>query len=408
MTRAELLEILANGENSGVEFKRDDVSNEKFAREVVALTNSYGGIIVLGADDEGNPVGIARDRLEEWVMTACRDKIRPEIIPYFEVLRDVQPGKHVAVVRVERGWSVHHLWHNQHRTWLIRVGSESREASQEELARLMAQRQSFRVDTAPVNGTTWADLDLRRLKDYFRRVRGQPTPEDEDHAGWRTLLSNTEFLADQAPESACTLAGLVLFGRAPASRLPQSGIDATAYPGELKDYSTIERARLRGPLVGLFAGIGARGELVETGLVEQVLAFVHRTAQNHAVLRDGARREDISVYPEGALREVIVNAIAHRDYLLSGATVEVSLYSDRLEVISPGRLPNGITPARMRAGCRYARNPLIRDVLQDYGYMEAQGMGVPRKIVAEMLAHNGTNPDLEVRDEEFLVRLKQG
>ena len=99
-----------------------------------------------------------------------------------------------------------------------------------------------------------------------------------------------------------------------------------------------------------------------------------------------------------------MNAVVHRDYLLSSTTIEVSIYADRLETISPGRLPNGITPARMRTGCRAARNQLLKDVMRDYNYLEHTGMGVPRKIIKGMLEHNGTEPDLLEEEERFLVR----
>lgn len=103
--------------------------------------------------------------------------------------------------------------------------------------------------------------------------------------------------------------------------------------------------------------------------------------------------------------ETIVNALVHRDYLLSGTTVELSIYEDRLEVVSPGRLPNGITPQRMVTGCRSALNQLLRDVMRDYGYLEHMGMGVPRKIVKGMQKHNGSTPELIEDEELFTVRL---
>ncbi|MFO7905230.1 MAG: putative DNA binding domain-containing protein, partial [Pirellulaceae bacterium] len=136
MTRTELLEIIKNGENSGVEFKRDTIENRALAKELVAFANVAGGRVLLGVEDDGTIVGITRGNLEEWVMTACRDIIRPEMIPYYEVVKDVEPGKDVAVVQVERGWTVQHVWHNQHRTYYVRVGTLSREASPEELERL--------------------------------------------------------------------------------------------------------------------------------------------------------------------------------------------------------------------------------------------------------------------------------
>lgn len=405
-TRADVLEMIAHGESSGLELKRDVIDNRKLAKELVALANFEGGVVLLGVDDDGQVAGTTRDDLEEWVMTTCRDKIKPEIIPYFQWVRDVQPGCDVAVVRVERGYTVHHLWHNQHRTYLIRVGSQSREASQEELARLMQQRQHFRADLAPISGSTLAGLDLKRLEDYFCRVRGQPAPARDDEASWRTLLDNTELLASAAPDAPCTLAAMLLFGKRPERFLPQSGVDAFAFPGTEKDYGSIARERLRGPLVGLFSA--EDGTLLQTGLVEKTVHFVIRNAGGTAELVDGARRHEHATYHPEVVREAVVNALTHRDYLYAGTPVEVSLYADRLEIVSPGRLPNGITPARMRAGCRAARNPMVRDVMQDYGYLEASGMGVPRKIVKLTREHNNTEPELIAEEHQFTLRIHRG
>ena len=102
MTKTELLEMIKNGENSGLEFKRDTIDNRALAKELVALSNLQGGRVLLGVEDDGGVIGVTRDRLEGWVMTACRDKIRPELITYFEMIRDVEPCKDVAVVIVDR------------------------------------------------------------------------------------------------------------------------------------------------------------------------------------------------------------------------------------------------------------------------------------------------------------------
>jgi ATP-dependent DNA helicase RecG len=450
MNKTELREIINNGENSGVEFKRDIEDNRALAKELVAFANLQGGRVLLGVEKDRTVFGLTRfdpgtgtgdtprtyDRLEEWIMQACRDKIRPEIIPYFEVIRDVEPGLDVAAVEIERGWSAHHLWHDQHRTYYIRVGSLSREASPEELERLFQQRGAFRLEIRPVSGSSIDDLDPRRLSEYFARVRSQSIPSDEPPAEWReraeaesrredesrwreifdlrlrewreeqrrvweSLLVNTEIL-DSGERHPATVAGLLLFGKNPKRYLPQSGIDAAAYDGLEKDYAARERTSLRGPMVALRA---ADATTVETGLVEQAVEFVRRNTTVNAKLVDGARREERWDYPEEAVREAVVNALVHRDYLLSGTDIELSVYSDRLEIISPGRLPNGITTERMRIGCRAARNQLLKDTMRDYGYLEHMGMGVPRKIVKSMRERNGTEPDLTEDGERFLVRL---
>lgn len=401
MTKTELLELIKNLESSGVEFKRDTIDNRALAKELVAFANLRGGRVILGVDDDGSVTGITRDRLEEWVMTACRDKIRPELIPYYEIIRDVESGKDVAIVQVDRGWAVHHVWHNNHRTYYIRVGTQSREASAEELERLFQQRGTFRLEVRGVSGSSAEDFDYRRLNDYFQRVRSQDTPKADDADAWQNLLLNTEFLIEEEDRKPATVAALLLFCANPNRFLPQAGIDAVAYPGKVKDYAAKERLPIRGSMTAL---IGKDG-IVENGLVEQAVEFVKRNTQVSATLADGSRREQTWTYPEEAVRETIVNALVHRDYLLSGTTVELSVYEDRLEVISPGRLPNGITPQRMVTGCRSARNQLLKDVMRDYGYLEHMGMGVPRKIVKGMQKHNGTTPELIEDEELFTVRL---
>ena len=257
--------------------------------------------------EEGDAAPRRYQKLEEWVMQACRDKIRPELIPRFEVVRDVEPGRDVAEIRIDRGWGVHHVWHNQHRTYFVRVGSSSREASPEELGRLFQQRGAFRLELRPVSGTSIRDLDRRRLREYFEQVREQEAPasapseewhkktedwaknEDERYwkalvedrerewreareSEWTRLLVNTEFLDENDPQPA-TVAGLLLVGANPNRFLPQAGIDAVAYFGPEKDFEAKERRKLRGPLVRLQGGDGA---LLEPGLPEQAVEFVRR------------------------------------------------------------------------------------------------------------------------------------
>jgi ATP-dependent DNA helicase RecG len=396
-THTELLDMIANGENSGVEFKRDVIPNFDLAKELVAFSNLRGGVVLLGVEDDGGIAGITRGDLEEWVMNTCRDKIRPAIIPFFEVVRDVQPNRNVAIVRVTRGFDVHSVWHNNGNRYYIRVGTQSREASPEELARLFQQRGSIRVELRPVSGATMGDLDRRRLRDYFTRIRHQDAPPDADEAEWQRLLVNTEIMSEEG----VTVAGVLLFGNTPNRFLPQSGIDAAAFQGAEKDYAARERVALRGPMTPLS---GEDGRLVENGLVEQALDFVRRNTPVAANI-DGGRRIETPAYPQEVLREAIVNALIHRDYLLSSTDIELSIFSDRLELISPGRLPNGITTDRMRTGCRSARNQLIKDVMRDYHYLEHMGMGIPFKIIEGMRRHNGTEPGLIAEDERFTLRL---
>ena len=223
----------------------------------------------------------------------------------------------------------------------------------------------------PVSGPTIENLDRRRLRDYFVRVRQQDVPTDADEAVWRSLLENTEIMTEES----VSVGGMLLFGTKPNRFLPHAGIDAAAFPGTEKDYAARERMVFRGPMTRL---INANGDIVENGLVEQALEFVRRNTLVAAVLENG-RRVEKPAYPQEVVREAVVNALIHRDYLLSSTDIEMAVYSNRLEIVSPGRLPNGITPERMRAGTRAARNQLLKDVMRDYGYLEHMGMGIPAK-----------------------------
>jgi len=407
ITETKLLELIANGENSSVEFKRDDVDNRSIAKELVAFANLQGGRLLLGVEDDGTISGLERSssELEEFVMTAARDKIRPALIPHFQVLRNVEDDRHVAILTIDEGWTVHAVWHNQKEHYYIRVGTQTRSPHREELERLFQQRGNLRGELRPVSGSALEDLDRRRLLDYFRRVRRQAVPDKEDDVGWEQLLDNTEFMTSETDSPTCTIAGVLLFGESPRHYLPQSGIAAAAYQGDQKDYETRDRAQLTGPMVGLFSNENDGVKLVESGLVEQAMDFVHRNVETTSEIEEGGRRIDQKAYPLEAVREAIVNALVHRDYLLAATDIELAIYDDRMEIISPGRLPNTITPERMRNGCRAARNQLLKDTMRDYDYLEHVGLGVPKKIIKLMNERNGTEPDLVEENDRFLVRL---
>ncbi len=400
----ELSALLREGENSGVEFKRDDIRPEDLAKALVALSNLRGGRVLLGVEDDGTVSGLVRDRVDEWVLTVARDKVRPPLIPYVETVTDPGSGRRIAVVTVEAGYAVHAVWHNKHSSYIIRVGRQSREASTEELPRLMQQRGAFRAELRPISGSSYEDLDHRRLVDYFQRVRGQTVPERDDRQGWVQLLSATEFLVEGVREAVPSLAAIALFGTSTARHLPQSGIDAVAYPGLEKDYAAVERVTLRGPLAPLMT---SAGELVEPGIVDSAVAFVRRNVGVRAELANGVRRVETRGLPDEPVREALVNAVIHRDYLLAHTDVELGLYPDRLEVVSPGRLPNGVTVERMLAGTRAARNELLKDVMRDYGYLEHMGLGVPRKIVRGMREFNGSEPEFGIGEESLTLVLRR-
>ena len=233
------------------------------------------------------------------------------------------------------------------------------------------------------------------------QVIGGPAPATDDFDGWETLLRNIELMTVSGAQHVATIDGLLLFGRKPDRYMPQSGIRAICYPGPEPDYATRADEDLRGPMVPLK---DANGNIVEIGLVEQAWDFVRRNTTPTAHIERG-RRIDRWEYPEIVIREAVVNALVHRDYSIAGTDIMLAIYSDRLEIQSPGKLPNTVTIDGMKSGMRYARNQTLVNIMRDYGYVDARGMGVRNKIIPGMRAHNNTEPDFIEEENRFTVRL---
>lgn len=404
MHKAELIDLIRNRENSGVEFKRDDIAMNKLAIEMVGLLNLSGGHILLGVEDDGSVTGLnrSRDQAEEWVMEAARVHILPATIPYWETI-EWGDGKVVGIVSVPEDAADKPYKVKRGAEWVtkVRVGSTTRSATREEEERLYQQSGRLRYGLKPVVGAGLSALDSRRLRQYLVGVLGGAVPQDEREEEWPTLLLNLELARLSSGQTIPTVDAVLLFGRAPKRFLPQSGVRAVCFPGEGADYATRADEELRAPLVPLR---GSDDLLVEPGLVDQAWDFVRRnTAPTSSI--DEMRRVDRWEYPEAVVREAVLNALVHRDYSIAGTDVMLTIYSDRLEVQSPGRLPNTVTTDGMRSGMRYARNQTLVNVMRDYGYVDARGMGVRNKVIPGMRAHNGTEPDLIEEEHRFTVRL---
>lgn len=239
MNRTELAELIHNGENSGVEFKRDDVTPEKLAKEMAALLNLEGGHILLGVEKDRSVSGLTRDpeKAEEWVMEVALAHLRPAAIPFWETL-DWGDGKIVGIVSLPADAPDKPYKARRGSAWVtqIRVGTTSRDATDDEEARLYMQSGRLQYDRKPVPGATLDDLDLRRLVNYFQDVRRQSCPDPADREEWIRLLVNTELMAEDRGRALPSAGGLLLFGRRPKRYLPQAGVSAVAYSGTDKDY----------------------------------------------------------------------------------------------------------------------------------------------------------------------------
>ena len=397
----ELSEIIANGENSFVEFKRDDCRSEQLAREIVAMANHNGGVILLGVEDNGRVSGINRENLEEWVMDSVfASKVHPLIVPDYQEVR-VNGETRIAVLTIERGVLKPYVRrHNGREEIFIRIGSTSRLATREQQARLFAVGGLLHTEKFPVSGSSIQSLDMARIEDYLANICRDPDiPTSE--ANWVRRLINLGFVTKgNGPSPVCTMAGVLLFGINPRRYLPQAGIRLMVFEGVEKDYGSRMDEVLDLPLVGLqkLNPFGER-QPVADGVIENVIQMLKPFISQESVdIDNGMRRQRTWYYPIEAVREVIINALAHRDWTRN-VDIEITSYSNRLEVISPGSMHNSMTVEDMIAGQRLHRNGIMVGILRDYGYVEARGMGVRTKVIPLMERTNGIAPQFELTDD---------
>ncbi|MBW2239713.1 MAG: putative DNA binding domain-containing protein [Deltaproteobacteria bacterium] len=380
MDKIELLDLIAKGESSFVEFKADtpDIKAETIAEYVVCFANSKGGTILLGVEDDGTITGL-KGRFSEygtWISDAVQGWVHPNIIVDYEEV-PVEENLRVAVIMVPMGVAKPYSKRkgkDAKERYYIRDVTRCREADREELRRLFQSSGVIHFEMTPVPRSRPDDLNDTLLIEYFRQVRNIGY---DDKSKWLRLLLDNQILSEELGDVNCTLAGLILFGKKDRVKklIPQSGITAVEYDTSDADVAGRFRREINGPLLSLRSDTG---EIIEEGIIDQAVDFILRVKSK---------------------------AVAHRDYTIGGTNIGLWLYPDRLEIDSPGNLPNTITIERMKSGARYHRNQMIVDYLRDMEYIEGSGRGVSRKIIRGMIEHNGKEPAFELRGEALRVTL---
>jgi ATP-dependent DNA helicase RecG len=393
MLASELLTLINQEEGAKLEFKRDDIRPETMAKEIVAFANMNGGTILVGVEDDGTISGIQKENLQAWLMdTVIGRHVHPFVLPnYEEVTTD--EGK-VAVVEIHQGNSKPYvLRHNDREDIYVRYGDTCRLAGREQQVRLFDTGGLLSAEKLPVYGSSLAGLDERRYNEYFKKILRH------QQADVPSLLAYHSFLVGEHSNLCCSYFACALFAKSPQLRLPQAGLRMTVYEGPDKDYNS------RFDRIFNLPFLEYQGELQNNEPVEPPL-HEHSQIKEHISYEqlEGMTRRRTWDYPEEAVRELLINALVHRDWTKQDY-VRVVAYSDRLEVISPGSLPNGMTVEKMKNGVIIQRNPLTARIFRDYGYMEHQGMGIRQKVIPLMKKHNGTEPDFEATEDYFKVTL---
>jgi ATP-dependent DNA helicase RecG len=399
MTKMELLEIVANGENSIIEFKRDDLRPEQLAREIVAFANAYGGKIILGVEDDGVISGLQHNNTEEWVVNIFNDKVHPQLIPCYEEIK-IDDGKRVGVIHVPQGELKPYVArHHDDESIYIRTGSRVKKGSRETQMRLFESGGMLHIEEIAVSGTDLESLDYSRLEYYLKEVLNEETIPDRESELIDLLVGKGIMRENALGVPVCTVAGIICFGLKPRRWIPQAGLRVMSFKGKEMEYQALLDIVLDVPLVGRWQKTKNEKILVDNGLVEKFLElFEPFITQEAADIDEHFRREKTWFYPREAVRELAINALAHRDWSRT-VDIEVTNYCDRLEVISPGAFQNSMNIEKMIAGHRSHRNQLIADILRDYGYIDGRGMGVRTKVIPSMRSLNKTDPLFEATED---------
>jgi ATP-dependent DNA helicase RecG len=352
---ADLLEKIRLGEDSFLELKEVRFAGQKvtaphrdsLADELAALANSRGGVCILGVDDEREVLGVPLERLdlvEDFVRNLCVDSVNPPLAPVIERLTlPSSTGEQLPVLKIDVPSSL--FVHRSPGGYLHRIGSAKREMAPDYLARLFQQRSQARIirfDEQPVPGANLDDLTTE-LWQRFASARVQDR---------REVLLDKLAMARPDADSAIrpTVAGVLMASADPRRWLPNAFIQAVAYRGtevlpQGDSAYQLDAQDITGPLDA------------------QVLAachFVKRNMQVSASKQEG--RHDLPQYDMTAVFEALVNAVAHRDYSIYGAKIRLRLFADRLELYSPGAIPNTMTVESLPYR-QAARNEAITSLL---------------------------------------------
>jgi len=374
-----LLTLLNQGENASVEFKQGNVRAEGLAREMIAFSNSYGGTIVVGVDDEGKILGVDGDKnYEEWVVNISRNNVIPPI--HVSCHWVTLQGKGILLVEVPKGKD--RPYQDNSGRFYVRVGSTNRIASLYELMRLFQQGGFYHYDGTEVEGALETSLNQTAIERYFHSYDIQYMEMDREEQ--LSLLKNTDIVSEQGT---VTIAGLLMFGINPQRFLRNASISFAHYCGDEISGELIDRKTIEGTLPDQ---VDATLQVIKNNIL----------APSTIV---GLKREERVQYPDRVFRELIVNACVHRNYSIQGSRIRIFMFNNRLEFISPGRLPNTITPDKLKSGVSYAVNPIIVKFMENLRYMDKLGRGLP--LVYREAIKQGKRVVFEEIGEEFKVSL---
>lgn len=353
----DLVQILRRPEGKTLEFKRELASADGALKTIVAFANTAGGIMLLGVEDRTRHVRGVREPLdlEERLANLISDHIAPRLMPEIEIL----PWRRTQVLAVQVHPSPtrpHYLKRAGEEAGIyVRVGSTNRRADPELIEELRRFSRGEAFDEQPMPGLDSEALDFRAASESFAPIRKLARRDLE------SLRLVTSYQGRRVP----TVGGILLFGRDRERYFPDAWIQAGRFAGGDKS-RILDRVEIRS---------------LPVHAVEEAIAFVQKHSLYGAEIGSVRRKERLS-FPSVAVREAVINAVAHTDYGQRGAPLRLSIFDDRLEVENPGLLPFGLTVEDILRGVSKLRNRVIGRVFHALQLIEQWGSGIQRMSAA--------------------------
>jgi ATP-dependent DNA helicase RecG len=374
-----IADLLQQGENASIEFKETWPRVESLAKEIVAFANTHGGTLLLGISDNGEVQGLQDNKnAEQYFANLARNNIIPAID--LSVETRLLEGKKIVIISIPKGKDKPYQTLNHQ--FLIRIGSTNRVASQSELMRLFQQSGMFHYDAIGLNNTSIKQINLNKISDYFDAYHVDFTQEEHPE----NLLKNTDILTDTLQ---MTVAGTLVFALNPQKFMPDASISFAHFAGDEITEELIDKQTITGTL---------------DYQIDTALAIIKNNSQQPSIIKAGKTSITRFHYPDKVFRELIVNACVHRNYAIIGSRIRIFMFNNRIEIISPGRLPNTVTIEKLSYGVSYSINPIIIKFMENLRYIDKLGRGLP--MVCKIAKENNKSIQFEEIGEEFKVTLE--
>ncbi|MBZ0300697.1 MAG: putative DNA binding domain-containing protein [Anaerolineae bacterium] len=379
MNEPDLNLIIRDGRHTRVDWFSEQTPLGIIATTMTAMANSQGGLILMGvAGPTGAAIGVRdADGTVDRVLQAALSLDPPLIIPVPHVTHF--NSQSVVIIQIPQGMP--HVYSLDGR-YLARAGTENVPLAPRDLRRLIFERGEINFETEVPPGATLDDIHWEKAEAYATSLSGLGETNVHKVLVKRGCLTTVD--GDLRP----TNAGILLFGRDPQRFVRSAEITAARFAGETMS-DTFSRQDILGTLPDQI-------KRAETFMIDHLRKGVH--------LGTTMARQENFEYPLEAARELVVNAVAHRDYSINGDGIRLFIFKNHMEITNPGRLAGPVTVDNIKDE-RFSRNPVIVQVLSDMGFIERLGYGVDR-VIHLMQQQNLRVPEFEETSGGFRVILR--